>query len=64
VQYHLLLEGGRELMVQRQNERDDLATTWDVGQRVRVAWAPDSALVLEMDDTYVDEEDLRLLAES
>ena len=64
VQYHLLLEGGRELMVQRQNERDDLATAWDVGQRVRVGWASDSALVLEMDDTYVDEEDLRLLAES
>ena len=64
VQYHLLLEGGRELMVQRQNERDDLATEWDIGARVRVGWAADSALVLEMDDTYVDEEDLRLLAES
>lgn len=64
VHYHLLLEGGRELTVQRQNERDDLASRWTVGERVRVGWSADSALVLEMDDTYVDEEDLRLLAES
>lgn len=64
VHYHLQLDGGRELTVQRQNERDDLATRWNVGERVQVGWAADSALVLEMDDTYVNEEDLRLLAES
>ena len=63
VQYYVLLQGGRELMVQRQNERDDLASQWTVGDRVKVAWDEASALVLEMDDTFVDEEDARLLAE-
>jgi spermidine/putrescine transport system ATP-binding protein len=64
VHYHVLLQGGRELTVQRQNERDDLAAAWNVGDRVAVAWDADSALVLEMDDTYVQEEDLRLLADT
>ena len=64
VQYHVLLPGGRELTVQRQNERDDLASQWDVGQRVEVAWDEASALVLEMDDTFVDEEEARLLSEA
>jgi spermidine/putrescine transport system ATP-binding protein len=63
VQYHVLLPGGRELMVQRQNERDDLAAQWNVGERVEIAWDEQSALVLEMDDTFVDEEDARLLSE-
>ena len=64
VHYHLLLQGGRELMVQRQNERDDLASQWSVGDRVSVAWDEASALVLEMDATFVDEDDARLLSES
>ena len=63
VQYHVLLPGGRELTVQRQNERDDLASQWNVGERVEIAWDETSALVLEMDDTFVDEEDARLLSE-
>ena len=63
VQYHVLLQGGRELMVQRQNERDDIASQWSVGERVRVAWDEASALVLEMDATFVDEDDARLLSE-
>ena len=63
VQYHVLLPGGRELTVQRQNERDDLASQWNVGERVEIAWDEASALVLEMDDTFVDEEDARLLSE-
>ena len=63
VQYHVLLPGGRELMVQRQNERDDLAARWTVGDRVQIAWDEQSALVLEMDETFVDEEDARLLSE-
>ena len=63
VQYHVLLPGGRELTVQRQNERDDLASQWNVGERVRIAWDEQSALVLELDDTFVDEEDARLLSE-
>lgn len=64
VHYHVLLQRGRELTVQRQNERDDLAAAWNVGDHVAVAWDADSALVLEMDDTYVQEEDLRLLADT
>ena len=63
MQYHVLLPGGRELTVQRQNERDDLASQWTVGERVRIAWDEQSALVLELDDTFVDEEDARLLSE-
>lgn len=63
VQYFVLLPGGRELMVQRQNERDDLASLWQIGDRVQVAWDESSALILEMDETFVDEEDARLLAE-
>ena len=64
VQYHLLLPGGRELTVQRQNQAGDPAADWRVGERVQVTWATESALVLELDQTFVDEEDLRLLAES
>ncbi len=64
VQYHLLLQGGRELTVQRQNEPEDVAARWSVGDRVQVAWDTSSALVLEMDETVIDEEDLRLLAEA
>ncbi|HEV3473323.1 MAG TPA: ABC transporter ATP-binding protein [Actinomycetota bacterium] len=64
VQYHLLLQGGRELTLQRQNEPNDIAAAWQIGERVEVGWGSDSALVLELDQTFVDEEDLRLLAES
>ncbi|MFN2525657.1 MAG: ABC transporter ATP-binding protein [Actinomycetota bacterium] len=61
---HLLLPGGRELTVQRQNEPDDPASRWAIGDRVQVAWDPRSSLVLEMDQTFVDEEDMRLMADS
>lgn len=64
VQLHLLLQGGRELTMQRQNEPNDVTAAWQIGERVKVGWSPDSALVLELDQTFVDEEDLRLLAES
>ena len=64
VQYYVLLEGGRELMVQRQNEPDDDASVWRVGERIKVAWEPESSLVLEMDDTFVNEDDVRLLADA
>jgi spermidine/putrescine transport system ATP-binding protein len=64
VEYHVLLQGGRELTVQRQNERDDLASRWSVGDRVSVAFDEESALVLEMDATFVDEDEARLLSES
>jgi spermidine/putrescine transport system ATP-binding protein len=63
VEYHVLLQGGRELTVQRQNERDDLASQWSIGDRVRVAFDEASALVLEMDATFVDEDEARLLSE-
>jgi spermidine/putrescine transport system ATP-binding protein len=64
VHYQVLLRGGREITVQRQNESDDPAASWRVGEGVEVSWDTDSSLVLEMDDIFVKEEDLRLLAES
>jgi spermidine/putrescine transport system ATP-binding protein len=64
VQYHILLPGGRELTLQRQNDALGSAIEWDVGQRVDVGWPAASALVLELDRVFVDEEDLRLMAET
>ena len=62
VQYHVALDGGRELVCQRQNERGDAAAAWRVGDRVELGWAETSALVLA-DDEVAQEEDVRLLAE-
>jgi spermidine/putrescine transport system ATP-binding protein len=64
VQYHILLRGGRELTLQRQNDSLGSTIEWDVGQRVDVGWSAASALVLELDRVFVDEEDLRLMAET
>src|SRR5687768_2253162 len=54
VQYHVLVPGGRELTLQRQNDPSDVAAGWDIGERVRVMWHPDSALLLEADATAID----------
>jgi spermidine/putrescine transport system ATP-binding protein len=62
VQFHVLLQGGRELMCQRQNERSDPSASWRVGDRVELAWPEGSALVLANDEV-AGEEDLKLLAE-
>jgi spermidine/putrescine transport system ATP-binding protein len=62
VQYHVALEGGREMVCQRQNERGDPAAAWRVGDRVELGWTEASALVLA-DDEVAQEQDLRLLAE-
>ncbi|HYI46660.1 MAG TPA: ABC transporter ATP-binding protein [Actinomycetota bacterium] len=64
VQHHVLLVGGRELTVQRQNDPDDPAARWQLGGSVKVSWDPSSSLLLELDDPFLDEEDLRLMAES
>ena len=61
VQYHILVEGGKELVCQRQNDRSDPAAAWRVGESVEVGWSEASALVLA-DDEVALEEDLRLLA--
>jgi spermidine/putrescine transport system ATP-binding protein len=63
VQYHVLLQSGRELTLQRQNDMTDYATGWDIGERVSVGWPIASSLVLELDQTFVAEEDLHLMAE-
>jgi spermidine/putrescine transport system ATP-binding protein len=62
VQYHVELDGGRELVCQRQNDPGDPAAGWRVGERVEVGWPEASALVLA-DDEVAQEEDLHLLAE-
>jgi spermidine/putrescine ABC transporter ATP-binding subunit len=62
VQYHVALEGGREMVCQRQNERGDPAAAWRVGDRVELGWTEASAVVLA-DDEVAQEQDLRLLAE-
>ena len=62
VQFHVVLEGGREIVCQRQNERGDPAANWRVGDRVELAWSEGSALVLARDE-IAGEEDLKLVAE-
>jgi spermidine/putrescine transport system ATP-binding protein len=62
VQFHVALPDGRELVCQRQNERDDPTAAWRVGDRIEVGWGEGSALVLA-DDVVAGEEDLRLVSE-
>lgn len=62
VQYHVVLPGGREVVCQRQNEREDPATAWQVGGQADLAWEQDSALVLANEEV-AQEEDLQLLGE-
>jgi spermidine/putrescine transport system ATP-binding protein len=62
VQYHVELPGGREVVCQRQNEEDDLASGWRVGATVELGWDQASALVLEQEGV-AQEEDLRLIEE-
>jgi spermidine/putrescine transport system ATP-binding protein len=62
VQFHVALPDGRELVCQRQNERDDPTAAWRVGDHIEVGWAEGSALVLS-DDALASEEDLRLVSE-
>lgn len=58
VQYHVLLAGGSEVMMQRQNDRDDAAAQWNVGQRVYMTWDEASALVLKQEGgVYSDDEE-------
>jgi hypothetical protein len=62
VQFHVALPDGRELVCQRQNERDDPTAAWRVGDHIEVGWGEGSALVLA-DDVVAGEEDLRLVSE-
>ena len=64
VHLHVLARGGRELMLQRQNDPADPAAGWEIGQQVRVTWEPQSALVLEADDRALDQEEMRLVADT
>jgi hypothetical protein len=63
VHYHVLVPGGRELTLQRQNDPADAAASWQVGERVNVTWEPASALLLEADRTLIDEDEMRLVAD-
>ena len=64
VHYHVLMPGGRELTLQRQNDAGDAAAAWRIGERVRVSWDPASALLLEADDPVMDEDEMHLVADS
>jgi spermidine/putrescine transport system ATP-binding protein len=64
VHFHVLARGGRELVLQRQNDPSDAAAAWEIGQQVRVTWDPDSALVLEADERAVDQDELRLMEDT
>jgi spermidine/putrescine transport system ATP-binding protein len=63
VHYHVALAGGREIVVQRQNEQSDPAAQWEVGGPVEVTWDEGSALVVR-DEEVAQEEDLHLLGEN
>jgi spermidine/putrescine transport system ATP-binding protein len=60
VQYEIAV-GSATLTLQRQNEPDDPARSWSVGDLVRVGWDENSALVLMDDDSLAGEEDRRLI---
>ena len=60
VQYRIAV-GKSELMVQRQNQRDDPAREWVAGELVELAWDVGSALVLVDDEEVAGEEDRRLV---
>jgi spermidine/putrescine transport system ATP-binding protein len=63
VQYHVTLDGGREVMLQRQSERDTAVASWRVGDRVDLSWPSTAALVLAPDEAASEQEDMKLLAE-
>ena len=61
VEYHLLV-GGTEVVMQRQSDAEDPAASWAAGQRVRIGWDRDSALVLRRDGAEIaDEQDRHLV---
>jgi spermidine/putrescine transport system ATP-binding protein len=62
VHYHVLLAGGSEVTMQRQNDRDDAASEWNIGQRVQMTWEEESALVLEPEGgVFSDDDESRLV---
>jgi spermidine/putrescine transport system ATP-binding protein len=64
VRYQLLLPGGAEVTVQRQNDPSDRAAGWVVGTGVQVAWDSEGAVLLPEDENAVaNEDDTRLLEE-
>jgi spermidine/putrescine transport system ATP-binding protein len=63
VQYHVLLAGNREVVMQRQNDREDLAAAWQIGEAVPITWEPASALVLMDEGTAVPGEGDRRLVD-
>jgi spermidine/putrescine transport system ATP-binding protein len=64
VQYHLSMPGSREIVVQRQNDRDDPAAQWRMGETVDVTWDQNSALVVTDDGGAIADEDARRLLAS
>jgi spermidine/putrescine transport system ATP-binding protein len=64
VHYHVLLAGGSEVTMQRQNDRDDAANEWNIGQRVHMTWEEESALVLEPEGEVFSDDDERRLVET
>jgi spermidine/putrescine transport system ATP-binding protein len=68
VRYEVLLPGGAQLTLQRQNDPNDTAAGWVVGLPVHLAWDPASCVLLpeEEEDAagVADEDDIRLLEES
>jgi spermidine/putrescine transport system ATP-binding protein len=64
VQYHISMLGSREIVVQRQNDRDDPASRWRMGEMVEVTWDQNSALVVTDDGGAIADEDARRLLAS
>jgi spermidine/putrescine transport system ATP-binding protein len=60
VQYRVTV-GAMELMVQRQSDPNDEARRWSTGGVVRIAFEPNSALVLIDEERVAGEEDRRLI---
>ncbi|MGH2806695.1 MAG: ABC transporter ATP-binding protein [Actinomycetota bacterium] len=62
VQYQVQV-AGTEVIVQRQNDRDDPAASWNPGDRVRIAWSDSDALVLLDDGAAIAGADDRRLVD-
>ena len=63
LQHHLLLDDGREVTARRHNDRGS-QEQWSVGERVRVGWSEEEALVVHDEGEGVADDEARRLVES
>ena len=64
LQHFVHLDDGRELTVRRHNDQATTGATWNVGQRVRVGWNEQSALVVRDEGAGVADDEARRLVEA